>query len=151
MKIKQLFTSIITVFALFVGTASATDNSTISLAIGGYDLVSYHQSNGPKVGSGHHLANHEGNIYAFVNAENKAKFETSPAKYLPEFGGFCAYGASLGKKFYGDPLASTIVDGKLYLNLDNKVKSIWVKERAANIVAANKLWPSIKYVPAAEL
>ena len=151
MKIKQLFTSIITAFALFVGTATAADHSTISLAIGGYDLVSYHQSNGPKVGNGHQLANYEGNTYAFVNAENKAKFEANPAKYVPEFGGYCAYGASLGKKFYGDPLASTIVDGKLYLNLDNKVKSIWVKDRTANIVAANKLWPSIKYVPAAEL
>jgi len=151
MKIRQLFTSIIASLALFVGSASAADHSTIALAIGGYDLVSYHQSNGPKVGNGHHLANHEGNTYAFVNAENKAQFEANPSKYVPAFGGYCAYGASLGKKFYGDPLASTIVDGKLYLNLDNKVKSIWVKERAANIVAANKLWPSIKYVPAAEL
>ncbi len=151
MKIKQLFTSIIAAFALFVGSVSAADHSTISLAIGGYDLVSYHQNSGPKVGNGHHLANHEGNIYAFINAENKAKFEANPAKYVPAFGGYCAYGASLGKKFYGDPLASTVVDGKLYLNLDSKVKSIWVKKRAANIVAANELWPSIKYVPAAEL
>jgi len=151
MKIKQLFTSIFAAFTLFVGIASADDHSTIALAIGGYDLVSYHQSNGPKVGNGHNLATHEGNTYAFVNAENKAQFEANPSKYVPAFGGYCAYGASLGKKFYGDPLASTIVDGKLYLNLDSKVKSIWVKKRAANIVAANKLWPSIKYVPAAEL
>jgi len=151
MKIKQLFTSIIAAFALCIGTVSAADHSTISLAIGGYDLVSYHQSNDPKVGNGHNLVHHEGNIYAFVNAENKAKFEANPTKYVPAFGGYCAYGASLGKKFYGDPLASTVVNGKLYLNLDTKVKNIWVKERAENIVAANKLWPSIKYVPAAEL
>jgi len=151
MKIKQLFTRIFAAFVIFIGTASAADHSTISLAVGGYDLVSYHQSNGPKIGNGHHLANHEGNIYAFVNAENKAQFEANPANYLPAFGGYCAYGASLGKKFYGDPLTSTVVDGKLYLNLDSKVKNIWVKKRSANIVAAKELWPSIKYVPAAEL
>jgi len=151
MKIKNLFTSIIVAFTLFAGSASAADHSTISLAIGGYDLVSYHQSNNPKVGSGHHLSEHEGNIYAFENAKNKSEFEANPTKYIPQFGGYCAYGASLGKKFYGDPLASTVVDGKLYLNLDNKVKSIWNKKRAENIMAANKLWPSIKYVPAAEL
>jgi len=151
MRIKQLFTSIITAFALFVGTASAADYSTIAVAIGGYDLVSYHQNSGPKVGNGHNMANYEGNTYAFVNAENKARFEANPAKYLPAYGGYCAYGASLGKKFYGDPLTSTVVDGQLYLNLDSKVKSIWVKDRSDNIVAANKLWPSIKYVPAAEL
>ena len=151
MKIIQIFTSIITAFALFVGTASAADHSTIAVAIGGYDLVSYHQSNGPKIGNGHNMANYEGNIYAFINAENRAKFEANPAKYLPAFGGYCAYGASLGKKFYGDPLTSTVVDGKLYLNLDSKVKSLWVKERTTNIEAANKLWASIKYVPATEL
>ena len=151
MKIRNLLTSIIATWALFVGATSAADHSTIAIAIGGYDLVSYHQSNGPKLGNGHNIASHEGNSYAFVNAGNKAKFEANPAKYLPAFGGYCAYGASLGKKFYGDPLTSTVVDGTLYLNLDQKVKSIWVKDRSSNIVAANKLWPSIKYVPAAEL
>lgn len=151
MNIKQLLLSISTVFALISGSVSAADNSTIALAIGGYDLVSYHQSSGPAIGNGHNLANYEGNIYAFVNAENKAEFNANPSKYLPAFGGYCAYGASLGKKFYGDPTAHTVVDGTLYLNLDSKVKSIWTKDIGGNIVAANKLWPSIKYVPSAEL
>jgi len=151
MKIKQLLISITTALALFVGTASAADHSTIAVATGGYDLVSYHQSNGPKLGNGHNMANYEGNIYAFVNASNKAKFEADPAKYLPAYGGFCAYGASLGKKFYGDPNVYSVVGGTLYLNLDRKVQSLWNKDRVGAISEADKLWASIKYVPAAEL
>ena len=151
MNIKQFFITLTAALALFTGTASAADHSTIAVAIGGYDLVSYHQNSGPIAGNGHNLANYEGNIYAFANANNKSKFQANPAKYLPAFGGFCAYGASLGKKFYGDPTVYTVVDGTLYLNLDKKVQSIWNKDRSGNITEANKLWASIKYVPAAQL
>lgn len=151
MKIKHYALTLLAAFTLFSGVAAAADHSTITPAVGGYDLVSYHQTGGPVVGTGHHLANHEGNIYAFVNADNKATFEADPSKYLPAYGGYCAYGASLGKKFYGDPAVYEVVNGTLYLNLDKKVQSIWVKNKAENIVAANTLWSSIKYVPAAEL
>ena len=151
MKIKQFFVRMAAALVLFTGMASASDYSTIAVAVGGYDLVSYQQANGPKPGNGHNLANHEGNIYAFANAKNKSIFEANPTKYLPAFGGFCAYGASVGKKFYGDPTVYKVVDGILYLNLDKKVQSIWNKDISGNISEANKLWPSIKYVPAAEL
>ena len=151
MKFKQFLVRMTAALVLFAGVASASDYSTIALAVGGYDLVSYHQGSGPTSGNGHNLANHEGNIYAFSNAKNKSAFESNPAKYLPAFGGFCAYGASLGKKFYGDPAVYKVVDGTLYLNLDKKVQSIWNKDISGNISEANKLWSSIKYVPAAEL
>ena len=151
MKIKQFLISITTALALFTSGASAADHSTIALAIGGYDLVSYHQSSTPISGNGHHLASYEGNTYAFATAENKSTFEANPRKYLPAFGGYCAYGASLGKKFYGDPTVYAVIDGTLYLNLDKKVQSIWNKDRSGNITEANKLWASIKYVPAAQL
>lgn len=150
MKLKQFALSLVAISIFFANVALAKDHSTIALAVGGYDLVSYHQG-GPQRGSGHHLAEHGGNLYAFNSEANKKAFESEPEKYLPQFGGFCAYGASLGKKFYGDPSVYAVVDGKLYLNLDGKVQSLWNKEQKENIQAANKLWPEIKYVPAAEL
>ncbi|OUS05883.1 hypothetical protein A9Q81_03830 [Gammaproteobacteria bacterium 42_54_T18] len=151
MKFKQFLVRITAALVLFSGAASASDYSTIALAVGGYDLVSYHKGSGPTSGNGHNLANHKGNIYAFSNAKNKSAFESNPEKYLPAYGGFCAYGASLGKKFYGDPTVYKVVDGTLYLNLDKKVQSIWNKDISGNISEANNLWSSIKYVPAAEL
>jgi hypothetical protein len=34
----------------------------------------------------------------FASAENKALFEANPAQYAPAHGGWCAGGASKGKK-----------------------------------------------------
>lgn len=150
MSIKRFFIGLVASLTFFASAAFAADNSTIALAVGGYDLVSYHQD-GPKLGNGHNLAEHNGNLYAFATAENKNKFEMNPTKYLPQYGGFCAYGAALGKKFYGDPTVYEVVDGKLYLNLDTKIQGLWNKEQAKNIASADELWTSIKYVPAAEL
>jgi len=150
MRLKQFALGIIALLSVFANNAFAGDNATIALAVGGYDLVSYH-SDQPKRGSGHHLAEHAGNLYAFASAANKEAFEAEPEKYLPQFGGYCAYGAALGKKFYGDPTVYEVVDGKLYLNLDKKVQSLWNQDKQKNIAAAHELWATIKYVPAAEL
>jgi YHS domain-containing protein len=150
MKLKHYIVGLTVLLSFFSKVALAADHATIALAVGGYDLVSYHQSQAV-TGNGHHLAEHQGNTYAFANASNKEAFISNPEKYLPQFGGYCAYGAALGKKFYGDPSVYEIVDGKLYLNLDAKVQSLWSKDRLNNIAEANKLWPSIKYVPSAEL
>lgn len=150
MKIKHYILGIAVLLTLLSKVALAADNSTIALAVGGYDLVSYQQSQ-PIRGNGHNLAEHQGNSYAFANAKNKAAFLANPEKYLPQFGGFCAYGASLGKKFYGDPTVYEVVNGKLYLNLDTKIQTLWAKEKQKNITEADKLWASIKYVPANEL
>jgi len=149
---KQKLLLLNALFALLLGASavSAADYSTISLAVGGYDLVSYHQD-GPVRGNGHHLAEYNGNQYAFSNADNKAKFEADPEQYLPQYGGFCAYGAALGKKFYGDPTVYEVIDGKLYLNLDQKIQGLWNKDKKGHIASADELWKTIKYVPAAEL
>jgi len=43
-----------------------------------------------------------------------------------------------------DPQAFTIVDDKLYLNYNLKVKEMWSKERAERIVKANENWKKLK-------
>lgn len=151
MNVKNILLSLTTVFALFANAVSAADNSTIPVGVSGYDLVSYHQASGPVSGNGHHLLEHEGVTYLFANGENKEKFAKSPAKYLPAYGGYCAFGASLGKKFYGDPKVYKVVDNTLYLNLDKKIQAMWSKDIPGSIATADKLWPSIKNVAASEL
>ena len=42
-----------------------------------------------------------------------------------------------------DPEVWTIVDGKLYLNLNRKVNKIWAEDRAVNIEKADSNWPSV--------
>ncbi len=84
-----------------------------TVAVNGYDVVSYHTEKRPLGGNGHFVSEHDGVTYLFANEQNKARFDSNPEKYVPAYGGFCAFGVSVGKKFYGDPEVWRIVDGKL--------------------------------------
>ncbi|WP_372370202.1 YHS domain-containing (seleno)protein [Candidatus Uabimicrobium sp. HlEnr_7] len=139
---------------LVVGCSShkeniVTENSVV--AVGGYDVVSYHQGEKPQRGNGNHITDHAGATYLFANDENKEEFEKDPQKYIPAFGGYCAYGVSVNKKFVGDPDVWKIVDEKLYLNLDTGIQEVWSEDVPGNIEKANENWQSIKHVAPQDL
>ena len=74
-----------------------------------------------------------------------------PAPFMPAFGGYCAFGASVGKKFVGDPEVWRIVDGTLYLNLDENIQDLWLKDVPGRIRVANTNWTNIKDKAPSEL
>jgi len=129
--------------------ADAVTNSTVGA--GGYDLVSYQTGKKPLPGNGNYLSQVDGVNYIFSNKENLEVFNESPEKYLPQYGGYCAFGASVGKKFIGDPNVYQVVNEKLYFNLDNGIKTVWVKDIPGNIKKANKNWKEIETIPANQL
>ncbi|MEP7085142.1 MAG: YHS domain-containing (seleno)protein [Betaproteobacteria bacterium] len=63
--------------------------------------------------------------------------------FVPQFGGFCAYGAAGGYKAKIEPEAFSIIDGKLYLNYNAKVQSEWSKDTSGYIAKAEKQWPAM--------
>lgn len=71
-------------------------------------------------------------------------FEADPAKYAPQYGGYCAFGLAQGYKFDGDPQVWKIVDDKLYLNLSSKVSTIWQQDVPGNIENADAKWQMVK-------
>ena len=125
-----------------VAVADAPAHSTVGA--GGYDLVSYHTGKKPLRGNGNHVVRHEGVTYLFASADHRDAFEAAPEKYLPAYGGYCAFGAALGKKFVGDPDVWRIVDGRLYLNLDSDIQIKWAQDIPGNIRKANARWESIR-------
>ena len=127
------------------------DVSNSIVGVQGYDLVSYRTNAKPLRGNGNHIVEHHGITYLFVNKENQEKFANDPHKYLPAYGGYCAYGVAVGKKFVGDPDVWKVVDGKLYLNLDNKIQGIWSKDISGNIMKAETNWTKIKDQSPADL
>ena len=144
MKFKLFLISLF-VISNIATTASAVNIHTNSTTgVQGYDLVSYHSETGPVRGNGHHVSVHEGVTYLFTTKENKQSFDQNPQKYLPAYGGYCAYGVSVGKKFVGDPDVWKLVDGRLYLNLDKNVQKEWEKDIPGRIEMADKEWPKIK-------
>lgn len=145
----KLFNSLVTVVAaltagLFVSTAWAVDVRHSTPGLSGYDPVAYFTDAKPVRGSGYHTAVHDGVTYAFANAEHQKLFEADPEKYLPAYGGYCAYGVAVGKKFVANPEVWKVQDGTLYLNLDRNIQKQWEKDVPGHIKKANSNWPDIK-------
>lgn len=116
------------------------------LAIQGYDPVAYFTDGKAIAGKAEITAAHDGATYRFATTAHRDAFVADPAKYLPQYGGYCAYGTSLGKKFTGDPNAWKVVDGKLYLNLSPDVQRKWLEDVPGFIAKADGTWPTIKEV-----
>lgn len=151
MNIKSILL-VLVAWAGLAAAASANVNITNSITgVQGYDLVSYHTTQGPTRGSGHFVSVHDGVTYLFASKENKSAFDSNPAKYLPAYGGYCAFGVSVGKKFVGDPEVWKIVNGRLYLNLDKNIQKEWSKDIPGRIKLAEKNWPQIKDKSPSEL
>lgn len=153
MRFKSL-TSVILVVLTTIGltaTASAENFTFNAPAVHGYDVVSYHTAKRPVRGNGYFVAEHKGANYLFSSEENKKLFEKNPDKYVPAFGGYCAYGVAVGKKFDGDPEVWRVVDGRLYLNLDASIQDEWFKDVSGHIKKANKNWKDIAHKAPADL
>lgn len=121
------------------------------LAVRGYDVVSYTQGTNPIVGSAEFAVVHDGATYYFANAANAEIFRVNPARYLPSFGGFCAYGASVAKKFDGDPTIYKIADGRLHLNLNQEIHAAFLADVAGAVAKADAAWATIVDQPVASL
>jgi len=87
--------------------------------------------------------------FKFSNAENKITFENDPKKYIPQYGGWCAYAMGVsGDKVNVDPETFETRDGKLYLfynafrtNTLNK----WTEEGPEQLrKKADENWKKIK-------
>lgn len=144
-RIKSLVFSVLVVAISFWAADSfAAGVETSTTGVLGYDLVSYHTEGKPLRGDGNNLVVVDGVTYLFANEDNKKAFEKNPEKYLPAYGGYCAFGVSVNKKFVGDPEVWKIVDGKLYLNLDRNIQKTWLEDVPGNIVKADQNWPGIK-------
>jgi YHS domain-containing protein len=116
-----------------------------NVAIRGYDPVAYFRDGGPRHGKPEFAVQHDGATWWFAGAENKALFEADPEKYMPAFGGFCAYGTSRGYLVKIEPEAWSIVDGRLYLNYDLGVRDTWLKDAKGNIAKAKANWPRLDH------
>ena len=133
------------------GATLAAPVAVSTTAVEGYDLVSYQTGKRPLRGNGHYVSIVDGVTYLFVDEENKVAFDANPKKYLPAYGGYCAFGVSVGKKFVGDPEVWRLVGGRLYLNLDENVQAEWLKDVPGRIKTADGNWPRIKDRAPAEL
>ena len=134
-----------------VNTSTGMTLAGAPLAIHGYDPVAYFTESKARVGMAKFTATHNGAAYRFVSQANKEAFERNPRRYVPQYGGFCAFGVSVGAKFDGDPTLWRVVDNKLYLNLNPDIQANWLKDIPGNITKADQNWTRIRDKAPAEL
>ena len=111
------------------------------VAIHGYDPVSYFEG-APQAGDPQHFTDIDGARYLFASAAHKAKFDAAPVSFEPQYGGYCAFGAANGHKSPTQPDTGQIIDGKLYLNYNRDVKTLFDKDHAGFIGKADVNWPA---------
>lgn len=129
--------------ALFVTAAHANEFfEKDGVALRGYDVVAYVEDSQAAKGSVQYKAEYKGSIFHFSSAAHRDAFAADPAKYAPQYGGFCAYGMSKGYKAATDPAAFTVVNGKLYLNYNRDVQRQWSADVPGFVSLADKQWPT---------
>lgn len=119
-----------------------------SLALGGYDPVAYFTLGKATVGKMEFSAVHDGATYRFASAAHRDAFVAEPTRYLPQYGGYCAYAASQGYKANADATAWHIVDGRLFVNYNQSVAKSWAARAADYIKAGDANWSRVKALPA---
>ncbi len=117
--------------------------NTAGLAINGFDPVSYFTDGKPALGKKDYTYEWMNAKWQFASEDHLNKFKEDPAKYAPQFGGFCAYAVSKNTTAPGNPTAWQIKDGKLYLNVSGDVQKLFNKDIEANIKKAEKNWQSM--------
>ena len=113
------------------------------VAIKGYDTVAYFTVSNAVKGDPEISHQYEGVKWYFSSEKNKELFAENPKKYIPAYGGYCAYAIAnyKGKLVKVDPKNWYISDeGILYLNYSARIQKKWNKEKSAFIKTGDKYW-----------
>lgn len=119
---------------------AVAENAEGRLLLKGADVVAYFTQNTYAQGSPQWRSEYEGVNFRFASAEHKALFDKEPAKYLPQYGGYCANGIVYGIPWGGDADTWKMIDGKLYIFGGQGSKDGFEVDEKANLALADKYW-----------
>ena len=149
---KKLFSILVLLISIITQVTAQTTEvrkkeynlEKTGLAIQGYDPVAYFVSNKAIEGKKDIATVYNGVTYQFATTQNRDAFKANPAKYEPQYGGWCAYAmGAKGEKVEIDPETFKVVNGKLFLfynkYFNNTLKS-WNKDETNLHVSADKNW-----------
>jgi YHS domain-containing protein len=109
----------------------------------GYDPVAYFNQGKAVMGNPFITSTYNGATYLFASREDKAEFDKSPARFEPQYGGYCAYSMSQGKRHDINPTAFRIYKGKLYVCETHAQLKEFGANIDANVSKADQNWLKI--------
>ena len=123
-------------------TVPAADGRPVMLL--GHDPVAYFTRGEPQRGTPALRVDLPDRSYWFATPEHQALFQADPARYEPQYGGFCASGAAFAIKLGSDPTAWVVHEGRLFIFGDVLGRTAWSLDPAWNVAHADRLWPGIR-------
>ena len=123
---------------------SSVNKGDDGTAVKGYDVVAYFEQKEPMKGDSKYSYEYNGARYRFISAGHLDLFAKNPETYLPQYGGYCAVGASMGHKADIDPVSWAVIDGKLYLNSSKGAQKLFIKNPQSAIKQADQNWAKLK-------
>lgn len=139
---KKLLSAVSLAVGVLVATGPAFAGTQLSVALSGYDTVSYHAGE-PAQGEARINHFHNGAVWYFTSTENRDLFAADPEKYAPAYDGYCSWAASQGYKAPGDPNVWDIVDGQLYVQVHPRAQELWQEDIPMYIALGDENWPRI--------
>jgi len=136
--------SVTPVAAFNAKSSSGVNVTSLGLALRGHDPMAYFTLGKPMIGKPEFVARHDGADYRFASADHRDAFLKEPSRYVPQYGGFCAYAAGHGYKADADPKVWKIVNGRLFVNYNAAVGRSWAESAKPLIVKGDANWPAIK-------
>jgi len=94
---------------------------------------------------------HDGVAYYFASEAARERFAAEPSRYLPQYGGFCAFGVAIDRKLDADPHYADIVDGKLYLFLNAVAFGKYLDDKEGVLAKAEENWPAMHHLAVEEV
>jgi YHS domain-containing protein len=119
---KHFFLFALIGLIVFSGSLVAGDSQSAfnvnenGIVLDGYDVVAYFTKYEALKGSAKFEAAYQNVKFWFANKENKEMFLAHPEKFLPQYGGYCAF--AVGKKnekVPSNPQTFKLYEGRLYL------------------------------------
>lgn len=144
-------TTVLTGIALLAAAVGLSGKSPVepvnrdrnNVAVKGYDVIAYFEKGQPVKGSARFAHSWNGSVWQFESERTRNLFAANPAKYAPQFGGYCAWAVSNNYTADIDPEAWKIVDGKLYLNYSKSVQKKWEADLYKRIGDGDRNWPGL--------
>jgi YHS domain-containing protein len=135
--VLSVFLAVATVVSAKEKTLMNTDSDGVVLH--GYDPVAYFTGNAAVKGDAKYKATYKGGTYYFVSDANRKLFKKDPAKYAPQYGGYCA----MGQLEDADPKMFTIHSDKLLVQRNEKAHQMFRSNPDMLPQKADQQWPAL--------